>query len=101
MGALLKAAPIGQAAVEFVRAGGDLCLICRQEDFVNNAFDTLTHEAGRDKRFARRVEESVQRVLKFKKKSTDLKRRIPAPTPEKIERLKQQLADFVARVNPS
>jgi beta-N-acetylhexosaminidase len=101
MGALLKAAPIGQAAVEFVRAGGDLCLICRQEDFVTNAFNTLTHEAGRDKRFARRVNESVERMLKFKEKSRDLKPRIPAPTPEKIERLKQQLADFVARIKPA
>jgi beta-N-acetylhexosaminidase len=97
MGALLKAAPIGQAAVEFVRAGGDLCLICRQEDFVNSAFEALTKEA-QDKRFVRRVKESVDRILAFKKKSKELRRRIPAPSPEKVEKLKQQLGDFVERV---
>jgi beta-N-acetylhexosaminidase len=101
MGALLKAAPIGQAAVEFVRAGGDLCLICRQEELVNNAFEALTLEAEKDKRFAGRVKESVDRVLRFKQKSKELKRRIPAPKPEKVEKLKQQLADFVVRVRPA
>ena len=34
MGGVLKAAPIEQAAVEHIRAGGDLCLICRQEEYV-------------------------------------------------------------------
>jgi len=33
MGAVLKVAPIEQVAVEFIRAGGDLGLICRQEEF--------------------------------------------------------------------
>ena len=31
---MLSAAPIGEAAVEFIRAGGDLCLICHREDYV-------------------------------------------------------------------
>jgi beta-N-acetylhexosaminidase len=98
MGALLKAAPIGKAAVEFVRAGGDLCLICRQEDFVNAAYDALDKEAQRNRGFTRRVEESIARILAFKKKSKDLKRKIIPPPPEKIESLKKQLGDFVERV---
>ena len=32
MGGVLSAAPVGEAAVQFVRAGGDLCLICHRED---------------------------------------------------------------------
>ena len=36
MGGVLSAAPIGEAAVGFVRAGGDLCLICHREDFVSS-----------------------------------------------------------------
>lgn len=98
MGGVLKAAPIGQAAVEFIRAGGDLCLICRQEEFAVSAYESLVIEGKMDQRFARRVGESTARVLALKKKSKDLQRRVPQPTPEKIEMLKQQLAHFVERV---
>ena len=59
MGSVLKAAPIGPATVEFVRAGGDLALICRQEDFVVSAYESLVKEAENDPRFARRVKEST------------------------------------------
>ena len=51
-------------------------------------------EAENDPRFARRVKESATRVLAFKKKSRELKKRIPEPTPETTRKLKQQLADF-------
>src|SRR5690348_4892986 len=34
MGAVLNAAPIEEAAAGFVRAGGDLCLICHQQEYV-------------------------------------------------------------------
>ncbi len=40
MGGVLKAAPVDQAAVEFVRAGGDLCLICHQLELVERAFES-------------------------------------------------------------
>src|SRR5262249_51229896 len=63
MGGVLKAAPIEQAAVQHIRAGGDSCLICRQEDFVARAFEELIKEAGRDRKFAQRVLESATRVL--------------------------------------
>jgi beta-N-acetylhexosaminidase len=100
MGGVLKAAPIGQAAVEFVRAGGDLCLICRQEDFVTSAYESLAKEAETNQRFTRRVQESVARVLAFKRVSKELKRRVAVPTAEQIEKLKQQLADFLEEVKP-
>jgi beta-N-acetylhexosaminidase len=100
MGGVLKAAPIGQAAVEFIRAGGDLCLICRQEDFVTSAYESVEKEAETNQRFTRRVEESVARILAFKKVSKELKRRVAVPTPEQIEKLKQQLADFLEKIKP-
>src|SRR6266700_8105617 len=55
MGGVLKAAPIDRAAVEFVRAGGDLCLICHEEDNIQRAFETMVGEAERDPKFRRRV----------------------------------------------
>jgi len=98
MGGVLKAASIEKAAVEFVRAGGDLCLICRQEELVVRGYEALVQKAERDRKFAWRAGESVARVLAFKKKSGELKRRMPAPTPGKIERLTRQLWEFGEQV---
>src|SRR5258706_809184 len=61
MGGVLKAAPIEQAAIGHIRAGGDLGLICHQEEFVVHAFEAMIREAERDREFARRVEESIRR----------------------------------------
>ena len=94
MGGVLKAASIGQAAVEFVRAGGDLCLICRQEDFVVSAYEDLIRETERDRKFARRVKESAAKVLAFKKKSEELKRRSSAAPIAKVEKISRQLWEF-------
>ncbi len=38
MGGVLSAAPVGPAAVEFIRAGGDLCLVCHREDYIAASF---------------------------------------------------------------
>jgi beta-N-acetylhexosaminidase len=46
MGGVLKAAPIEQATVDHIRAGGDLCLICHREDFVVRAYENLNAIAG-------------------------------------------------------
>ncbi len=98
MGAVLKTAPIEQIAVEFIRAGGDLCLICRQEELVARAYEALVREAETDRRFARRVAESVARVLTFKKKSAALKHRPGPPTTEKVQKLSRQLWEFGEQV---
>src|SRR5205823_2882057 len=60
MGGVLKAAPIDEAAVGFIRAGGDLCLICHEQKNVERAFQTMLREAQRDSRFRRRVLESAK-----------------------------------------
>src|SRR5712692_3284375 len=98
MGGVLKAAPIGQAAVEHIRAGGDLCLICHQQDFITRAYEALIRQAEKDREFAHRVEESAARVLAFKKRSRELKRGTPEPTPAKLDRLSRQLWEFSEQV---
>jgi beta-N-acetylhexosaminidase len=98
MGGVLKAAPIEEAAVEFVRAGGDLCLICHQQEYVERAYEKLVRTAERDLRFRRRLLESVKRVEVFKRKSGALKRHAPVPSPEKISRLSTQLWEFSEQV---
>src|SRR6476661_4471221 len=98
MGGVLKAAPIEQAAVEHVRAGGDLCLICHIEEYVTRSYEAFIKEAESNRKFARRVRESAAHVLAFKKKSPELKRRAPAPTPAKLERLSRQVWELGEQV---
>ncbi len=98
MGGVLAAAPIEQAAVEHIRGGGDLCLICRQEEFIVRAHEALIQEAERNRKFALRVAESSRRVLAFKRKSKELKRRSAPPTTEKLTRLSRQLWEFSEQI---
>jgi beta-N-acetylhexosaminidase len=98
MGGVLKAAPIDQAAVEFVAAGGDLCLICHEQALIEQSYETMLRKAERDARFRRRVLESAKRVAAFKKESKELKHRPAAPSPEKVSRLSTQLWEFSEQV---
>jgi beta-N-acetylhexosaminidase len=98
MGGVLKAAPVDQAAAEFVRAGGDLCLICHQLEWAERAFENMVRESERNAGFRRRVLESAKRVAGFKRKSLLSKRRSAPPTPEKISRLATQLWEFSEQI---
>src|SRR5439155_4107051 len=98
MGGVLKAGPIEQAAVQHIRAGGDLCLICHEEEGILRSYEAIIREAERDRKFAQRVKESAARVLAFKKKSSQLKRVAPQPSPEKIEKLSRALWEFGEQV---
>jgi beta-N-acetylhexosaminidase len=98
MGGVLAAAPIEQAMIGHIRAGGDLGLICHQEDFILRAHEALLREVKRDRKFARRVRESAQLVLAFKKKAFGQKSAAchpaPAPTSARVEKLTRQLWEF-------
>jgi beta-N-acetylhexosaminidase len=94
MGGVLKAAPIEQAAVEHIRAGGDLCLICHIEEYITHSYEELIKTAEREPKFAQRVKESAARVLAFKKRSPALKSPPPATSPAKLERLSRQVWEF-------
>jgi beta-N-acetylhexosaminidase len=98
MGGVLSAAPVGKAAVEHIRAGGDLCLICHRSDHVSQAYDALVEATERDPKFARRVEKSVRRVLAFKKKSAKILRRVKDPSSEAVEKLSRKLWEFGEQV---
>jgi len=108
MGGVLAAGPIEQAMIGHIRAGGDLGLICHREDFILRAHEALLREVERDRRFARRVAESVRRVLAFKSKeargrgprSTSLKAgpRHTFPSSARIEKLTRQLWEFAEEI---
>ena len=93
MGGVLAAAPIEQATIGHIRAGGDLALICHQEDFILRAHEAMIREAERDRGFARRVQESARRVLAFKKEHLT-RARPAAPTAHRVEMLTRRLWEF-------
>jgi beta-N-acetylhexosaminidase len=98
MGGVLKAAPIEQAAVEHIRAGGDLCLICHIEEYVTRSYQELVKTAEHEPKFARRVKESVARVLAFKNKSPHLRRKSSAPDPSRLDKLSREVWEFGEKV---
>lgn len=98
MGGVLSAAPLEQAAVEHIRAGGDIALICHKEEFTVRAYDAMIREAEKDHRFAQRVRESARRILEFKKTHRALSRFPQSPKPETVDRLSRQLWEFTEQV---
>ncbi len=98
MGGVLSAAPVGQAAVQFIRAGGDLCLVCHREDYVSEAYEELTRAAESDKSFAQRASESTKRILAFKKKHANLMRASKMPSTVIVEKLTRKLWEFTEKV---
>lgn len=97
MGGVLKAATVDEAAVGFIRAGGDIGLVCHIEEKIVLSYQALIREAERDSRFARRCRESVARILAFKKK-WKLPNRVPAPTVAVVQKLSRELWEFGEQV---
>jgi beta-N-acetylhexosaminidase len=98
MGGVLSAAPVGQAAVEHIRAGGDLLLICRHEHYVAQAYEELVNTTQSDPKFARRAEEAARRVLALKQKSRKILRQTKLPSTATVEKLSRKLWEFGEQV---
>jgi beta-glucosidase-like glycosyl hydrolase len=98
MGGVLSAAPVEQASLEHIRAGGDLCLICHKEDGIVASYEQLVRAAEKDRRFASRVSESARRTIAFKKRWRMLFARQSAPSTSKVEHLSRQLWEFTEEV---
>ena len=98
MGAVQDFAAIEQSVVQYIRAGGDLTLVCHKEEMVVRAYEALTREAERDLTFARRARESARRILAFKRRWMKSVKTAPpkrsAPRPEQVEKLSRQLWEF-------
>src|SRR5579872_5526795 len=98
MGGVLAAAPIEQAAVQTLRAGADMYLVCQHEENALRAHQAVVREAERDGEFAWRVTEAAQRVLAFKKKSREVKRHTAPPKEAVLEKLRRQLWELGEQV---
>jgi beta-N-acetylhexosaminidase len=98
MGGVVKAAPLGEAAVQFIRAGGDLALVCHLEERVIEAFDALARAYGNDAKFRRRADEAAANVARFKTKYGRQLRAAKVPTEKRIGSLTRNLWEFCEAV---
>lgn len=94
MGGVLAATPIEQAAVETLRAGADLFLVCHQEDWVRRSYEAVVREAERDRGFARRVQQAARRVLAFKRRTRAMRAASSAPSKQAVEKLRSAMLRF-------
>ncbi len=102
MGGVLAAASIEEAAVETIRAGADMFLVCQKEENVWRAFEAVYKQAERDKRFAKLIAEKSRQVLAAKRKSRALKSRMSAaPTRKTVDKLRRNLWEFSEEVRAS
>lgn len=99
MGGVLAAAPIGQAAVQAILAGSDLCLVCHHEDRVRQVFEELTRAAEGERKFGEQTARAAARVMAFKKKWMGILRPArSAPSKNKVEAIERGLWEFSEQV---
>lgn len=98
MGGVLSAASIGDAAVQFVGAGGDLCLVCHREEYVMEVYEALVKAGERDKKAARRMADSARKAAAFKKRHASNLRMSKEPSEAVIAKLTRKLWEFSERI---
>ncbi len=99
MGGVLNSASIEDAAVETLRAGSDLFLVCQKEEHVWRAYEAVYRKAEKDRSFANLVASKAKRVARFKVKSTELRARMsPTPSRKKVEVLRRRVWEFTEEV---
>ncbi len=92
MGGVLNSTPIEQAAVETIRAGADIFLVCHNEEFVYRSYLAVLNEAEKNANFRRQVETAARRIMAFKKRSRELNgRAVPPPTDKTVDKLRRKL----------
>jgi beta-N-acetylhexosaminidase len=98
MGGVQAAAPIDEAAIETLRAGADMFLVCHNEAHVWRTYEAVVREAESDPAFARKVSAAAGRVLAFKKKSKELKGGAARPSAQTVRKLREQMQKFADQV---
>lgn len=94
MGGVLSTGDIEDVAVETLRAGADMFLICHNQELVWRGYESVLRMAERDRKFAAQVERSAKRVLSFKRRSTELRGFSAEPKAKVVEKLQKIVNDF-------
>jgi beta-N-acetylhexosaminidase len=104
MGGVLAAGSIEEVAVETLRAGADMFLICHKLELVERAHEAVLLEAGRDRKFAAHVAQAAGRVMSFKRRAKELRGFAAEPKAKVVEHLKAimgRFSDLTASENTS
>ena len=98
MGGVQASAPIDEAAVETLRAGADMFLVCHNEAHVWRTYEAVVREAEHDTKFARQVAAAARRVMAFKKRFKELKAGVERPSAATVRKLREQMQKFADQV---
>ncbi|HKV91249.1 MAG TPA: beta-N-acetylhexosaminidase [Candidatus Angelobacter sp.] len=99
MGGVLSSGTIEDVAVETLRAGADMFLVCHNQELVWRGYEAVLRTAERDRRFAAHVEKASRRVLNFKKRAKELRGFATEPKTKVVEKLKKIVSDFTRIVD--
>jgi beta-N-acetylhexosaminidase len=94
MGGVLSTGEIEDVAVETLRAGADMFLVCHNQELVWRGYEAVVRTAERDRKFAAHVARAAERVLAFKKRSKEMRGFTAEPTTKVVDKLKRIVTDF-------
>jgi beta-N-acetylhexosaminidase len=99
MGGVLSTGEIEDVAVETLRAGADMFLVCHNQELVWRGFEAVLRAAERDSKFAAQVAQAARRVLAFKKRAPELRGFSAEPKARVVEKLKGIVNEFTRIVD--
>jgi beta-N-acetylhexosaminidase len=94
MGGVMAAGSIEEVAVETLRAGADMYLVCHNQELVWRGYEAVLREAEKNRKFAGHVAQAATRVLNFKKRSPELRGFAKEPTARVVQTLKKVVEKF-------
>jgi beta-N-acetylhexosaminidase len=94
MGGVLSAGPIEEVAVETLRAGADMFLVCHNLELVERAYAAVLREAEGNRKFAAQIAQAAKRVLSFKKRSPALRGFAAEPKSRVVQNLRKIVERF-------
>src|SRR5215471_6053507 len=99
MGGVLSTGTIEDVAVETLRAGADMFLVCHNQELVWRGYEAVLRTAERDRKFAAHVEQAARRVLSYKKRAKELRGFSAEPRARVVDKLKKIVGDFTRIVD--
>lgn len=94
MGGVLAAGSIEDVAVETIRAGADIFLICHNQELVWRGYEAVLRTAEKDRKFAARVAQAASRILTFKRRTRELHHFAAEPKNKVTTTLRKIVGDY-------
>ena len=102
MGGVLNSVPMEEAAVQTLKAGSDMFLVCQKEENVWRAFEAVLQHAERFQPFAASIAAKAKRVSALKARSGPVRAKFaPVPSQSKVEALRVRVWEFSEAVRLS